>query len=229
MRSDQGSSRLVRLLGAWTPQPADPHDADLAARLAQWISAFDAIGLKAAHEAVRTRAAEPVVALAARRRPSAQALRADVERVRGALVHAIAQPLSAQGDADLEAGFAPFHRRHQDLQRQMEQMIRPLREHVRLAVSRGSARLRQLATLDAALEHVITPREQALLPGVATRLSRRYEQLRRGHGAQDGDQAAWLAGFAETWRQALRAELDLRLEPVAGLVDALTDDSRHPT
>jgi hypothetical protein len=95
----------------------------------------------------------------------------------------------------------------------MEQMIRPLREHVREALSVASTGLHKLAALDAALDGVLAPREQAVMPTTATLLQRRFGQLRKA-----GEP---IEAFEKDWRQALLAEVDLRLEPVLGLVDAL--------
>jgi hypothetical protein len=121
-------------------------------------------------------------------------------------------------------------------------MVGALRDHVRQSVARVSARLRQLAVLDASLEELMAAREQALLPTTALLLERRFLQLRAAHrqvneiteeaGALDsglrgndgGGRPGWLATFANDWRNALLAELELRLEPVAGLVDALRNE-----
>jgi len=46
----------------------------------------------------------------------------------------------------------------------------------------------------------------------------------RSSRGNDGGRPGWLASFATDWRNALLAELDLRLEPVAGLVDALRNE-----
>jgi hypothetical protein len=98
----------------------------------------------------------------------------------------------------------------------MEQAIASLRDRVRQTLSRVSPRLRQLAALDAVLEQVIAPREQVLLPTASTLMARRFGQLRATEGGLDG--------FANDWREALLSELDLRLEPVAGLADALRNE-----
>lgn len=229
---------------------------DFAERLSLWLNAFDAINLQAAHRTIASTAATSVTSLAGKI-PRPGALAEDLRRVRATLAKAIAQdpagiapaasPIrlptppgasaalveairAASPEAD---SYAPWQQRHLELQRRMEQLITPLRDHVRQAVAQGSARLRQLATLDAAMEQVLARREQALLPGVAELLQRRFEQLRAAHrqavaDAGEPDDAAcwrqpggWLDTFAKEWRQALLAELDLRLEPVAGLVDAL--------
>jgi hypothetical protein len=238
LRSSFTSSTLVRLLGDWTPAETQPSGMDVAERLSLWVNAFDAIRLQAAQQAIAQ--------LGPRGRgPRAQALAEDVQRVRSAMAKAIAQepgPVveTALTPADLrrlaraaarpvdeaaaDASYAPWRQRHLELQRQMELMLPPLREHVRHALGQGPARLRQLAALDALLEQVIGPREQKLLPGSVERMERRFGQLRaEGQGEDPAtwrQPGGWLERFAHEWRQLLAAELDLRLQPVLGLVEA---------
>ena len=211
----------MRLLGTPAGSAVEPAAADFAERMSLWFNAFDAIRLQAVHQAVRG------VAPAAARAPAAssRSLDDDLYRVRSVLARAIAQdplPASAAADAD----YAPFQQRHAELQRQMTLMIPPLRDHVRQAVSRVSPRLRQLALLDAALQEMLADREQALWPTAAGLLQRRFDALRTAP-ATDGDAAGddWLARFRQEWHEALRAELDLRLAPVAGLLAALRNES----
>jgi hypothetical protein len=236
LRSTFSSSRLVRLLRDSVPADAQASGLDVAERLGLWVNAFDAIGLQSAHQSIRTlRTAAPASAAA---RPIASGSMAeDVQRVRATLANAVARA-AASAAASADGGVAAYRQRHLELQRQMEQMIGPLRDHVRQALAQASGRLRQLAALDAVFEQVLSRREQALLPGVAALLERRFEQLRAGHeerlaaGAAEDDAAAasddWREVFAREWRQALLAELDLRLEPVAGLVEALSNESKNP-
>lgn len=212
MHSTFAASRLVRLLGAWTPVQRDAGGMDLAERAGLWFSAFDAIRLQAVLQSIRAAQARPQEG----RVVDAHALAAEVQRVRATLAQAIAQDLP---DAATAADFTAFHRRHLELQRLMEMAIAPLRDHVRQAVARASGRLRQLAALDEAMEQVLAAREQALLPTAAALLERRFLQLRTG--ADEG----WLQVFQADWRQALLGELDLRLQPVTGLLDALVHDT----
>lgn len=238
MRSTFSSSRLVRLLGGWSP--AEPPDSglDFAEQLSLWLNAFDAIGLQAAHQSIRgIRTAAPA-ARQGETQAGAQALDEDLQRVRAALAHAIAQdpqalPGVARGaleqprtGAAADPDPAAWHQRHLHLQRQMEQLIGPLRDHVRQALSRRSPRLRQLAALDAVFEQMLAAREEAVLPTVATLTKRRLEQQRRA-GREGGD-PAWPQDAAREWRQALLAEVDLRLEPVAGLIAALRHEQSIP-
>lgn len=246
MHSDFSSSRLVRLLGAWAPVAPAP-GMDFAERLGLWLNAFDAIKLQSALQALRVVPAAPA-------RPSklpAKALQEQLQRVRAALAHAIAQdPVALSGADPKDPGYVPFQRRHGELQRHMEQMLVPLREQVRQALAQGSPRQRQLAALDAVMLEVLAPREQQFLAGLPALLARRFEQRRQAHRdapgaaqavlaldahaplpdeATDGGapQALALQAFADDWRQALLAELDLRLEPVVGLLAALNNEVNH--
>lgn len=219
MRAPAAGSPLVRLLGEWFPTDAASSGMDFAERLSLWLGAFDAIGLQATHQAVRAMQA-PAPAQPAGRSALRVAPAQDLQRVRGLLARAIAQPLARPDEGD--GGFVPYAERHADLQRQMELAIPPLRAHVREEASRHSARMRQLAALDAAMEQVLAPRGQALLATLPALLKRRFGQLRASAaGDEDKD---WLQAFDREWRQALLAELDIRLAPVAGLVEAAADE-----
>jgi hypothetical protein len=213
LRSHFGSSRLVRTLDAWTPVDAEASGMDFAERLSLWVNAFDAIGLQSAQQSIRA-IRTPAPGQPRDARPAAAAaLAEDVQRARAALAKAIARELDAPPE-----GYAPWRQRHLDLQRQVEMMLGPLRDHVRQALSRASTRLRQLAALDALMVQMVGPREQALLPTATHLMERRFEQLRLEQA--DG----WLEAFAADWRGALLAELDLRLEPVNGMVEAMAQE-----
>jgi hypothetical protein len=200
---------------------------DFAERMSLWFNAFDAIRLQGLHQSVRGIDAPA----SGRPRPGSPA--EDFERVRGTLAAAITR---AADDAD-DVRYVVYQRMHQDLQRRMEMMIGPLREHLRQAAGHVSPRLHQLAALDAGFEELLAPREQALLATATALLERRFEQLRRAHrdaveaaGADDDPSlwrrpGGWLHTFENDWRQALLAELELRLEPAAGLLDALSNES----
>lgn len=196
---------------------------DVAERLSLWVSAFEAIRLQAAQQAIAgirsaatpERDAPPV---------THAALAEDVRRVRSVLAKAIAQPV----DVD-EIGFVGYRRRQHELQRQMELLVGPLRDHVRQSLARLSPQLRQLAALDAVMEELLASRAHALLPMTVRLAERRFAQLQPSTDSDsDGDggtgDTAWRADFETEWRQALHAELDLRLEPVMGLVEALGNE-----
>jgi hypothetical protein len=220
---------------------------DFAERLSQWLDVSDAITLHAAHQSIQPAARKTSVA----RPDPTSALEAECQRVRTALVKAItasgvAPPardsrdrgLLPQTDAapEADAGFAPYQQRYLDLQRQMALRIETLRGHVRQAASRASSRLAQLATMDAVLEQMFAAREQKLMGTVPVVLERRFEQLRTAHQLemdarqQPDDLAAWRQPggwqhrFGKELEAALLAELDVRLQPVTGMLEALSNE-----
>ena len=177
---------------------------DFAERMSLWVDAFAAVHLQAAQQSVRSLAAAPARVAA----PSAPALFADVQRVRAALAHAIAREVTH----DDGPRFAAYRQRHLELQHQMELMVVPLRDHVRQALVRGSPRLRQLVALDATFDEVLARREQALLPATAALVERRFGEME-------------LPAFEQHWRDVLLAEVELRLQRITGLVEAVAAET----
>lgn len=210
------TSRFARVLaGGMAPDAREP-GMDFAERMALWFSAFDAIRLQGVHQSVRSALATAPRKPARHADAAARALDEDLQRVRSALAAAIAQHTVLDDEAaEATPAFAPYQQRHVDLQRRMDMLVAPLREHARQAAGRASPRLRQLAALDATLEAMLAQRQQALLATTAQLLQQRFKQL-RSEGAAD-----WRSAFEHHWREALAAEAGLRLEPVAGLVEAL--------
>lgn len=232
LRSHLASSALVRILAQWTiaSDAGAQAGTDVVERLSQWVSAFDAIELHAAQQSIRaiTQKAKPPPAAKGSPRRALPDLAADFDRARMTLVRAI----SLDAAMPNEFTYAPYKRRHFELQRQMDQLIGVVRDHAREVLHGASAALRQLATLDAAMQKVTAPREQALFPKVPALLERRFEQLRKAHlktsqaSTQHDDPTTWrqpgrwLHAFENDWRQTLFAELQARLEPAAALIEA---------
>jgi hypothetical protein len=209
LRSHFNRSALVRQLAGWLPAPVDDHRQDLAERLGGWLNVADAIALHSAHQTlplVSTRRADTAKGAA-----DAQAA---VRQLRATLSQAIATPPRAPVDpADIE--FALHHQRCLDQQRRMEMAVDALRGHLRQTLAATSPRLAQLAALDATLEKMLGGREQKLLAGVPAFLKARFEQLRQTHPD------SWPSLFEQDLQQTLLAELDLRLQPLVGMTEAL--------
>lgn len=251
MRRNFSSSGLVRLLGEWGHVDGAASGADFAERLSPWLGPFHATTLHAAHQSIKTLAAGPQTPQA--QHTTATTLADEVQRVHAALVKGFTespvtptygkradqrwgQPAVVEAVAEAEAEYAPHHRRYLDQQRQMELKIEALRGHVRQVMSRVSTPLKQLAALDATMEHMLVAREQKLLATVPAFLERRFEQLRQAHqqtladaGAEDNPALwrqpnGWLAIFGRDLQALLLAELNVRIEPVTGLMEALSND-----
>lgn len=199
----------MRQLAGYLPTPTEAPRRDLAERLGEWLDVRGAIALHATHQAL------PAAALP--RRPSrtdAAPLRAGLRGLRATLQHGIAAPPRQPIGAD-DSHFGPIHQRYLDQQRRMETGIGAFRAHVRQALAAASPRLARLAALDATLDQLIGGREQRLLSGVPAFLKTRFEQLRQTQPD------TWPEVFEQELRQALLAELDLRLQPVTGMIEAL--------
>ncbi len=215
----QHRSPLVRQLAAWQPDSdgAEPPRADVAERLGQWLNVADAIALSALHQTL------PRVKLRPRTRgealPPPAELQADLQRVRQALERAI-----VRHDSDLcEHEFALVHQHVLDLQRHMDMRIDALRDHVRHTLSAVSLPLAQLAALDQALQPLLGGREQHLLSTLPVHLKNRYARVRPAAdaaGAADAPPPSVSHTLTAELHAMLRAELELRLQPVQALVDA---------
>jgi hypothetical protein len=181
--------------------------------LAQWLGWTEAIALAAS-----LNTASP----AATRAPGPAALQREFERVSDTLRRAIAgddaapQPARRGRLAEpvaADEGFAPHRQRYAELQQTMESAIAALRAQARAAVARQSPRL---AAVDAVMEDMIATHEQRLLARLPTLLETHFERLRRAH-----DDRAWMPRFQADLQQLATAELQLRLQPVQGLIDSL--------
>ena len=210
MRSQFNRSALVRQLASWLPAPEEPSRQDLAERLGAWLNVADAIALASAHQTLPT--------LTSSRRTASQRKslgdpKADLDRVRGTLAQAIATPPHPPTAAS-DTEFAPHNQRYLDHQRRMEMAIDALRGHVRQVLAATSPQLAQLAAMDAMLDQMLGGREQRVLNGVPAIVKARFTQLRQSQPD------TWPTPFEQDLQQVLLAELDLRLQPVMGMVDA---------
>lgn len=246
-RTNFNSSRLVRFLGDLDIADIPESKQSFAERLSLWLDVTDAIALSAA---LKPRAAGELVS------PSGMgsAVHEEFARVRAALVDSIGSddlqnagnarirfPLPTAGASnDSAADFSPYHRYYLAHQREMDTRIGPLRTNVRAALVGRSPAISQLAALDAVMEEAFRARERNLLSTVPLLLEKRFEHLRRAHQASlvetqlpDDTQlwirpGGWLAVFCKDMQNALLAELELRLQPIAGLLDALGNEvTRH--
>ena len=101
----------------------------------------------------------------------------------------------------------------------------------------ASPRLARLAALDEVFEQALGGREQqglAALPGLLTRRATALSAALPDEDGEAGDATwpprGWRGQLWAELQQALQAELDLRLQPLLGLLDALQHEaeSRGP-
>lgn len=218
----------MRQLARWLPPGADAPRQDVAERLGQWLNVKETIAL----HTVQASVAAAGVAATRRARPAdagglhAQLL-AELQRVRSVLGQSITtrDPGHKPDPNDLDTEFAFFHQRLNDQQRRMELSVDALRGHVRQQLAQSTPAHAQLAVLDQQMEQLFGGREQRLLGQLPAFLKTRYQALRRAAAAASTPDSppdlAWLRRFETEFEQALLAELDLRLQPVTGLIESL--------
>ena len=220
------SSRLIRVLGDLVLLETAAPGAAFAERLGLWVAYTDAITLCAVQSAGP--AAAP-----ARPRGTVPAVAEAFASVRAGLEAAI-----TRAGATLPAGmdYEPYRRHYVAQQRDMELKVGPLRELLREALAQATPELRQLAALDAAFDGILVEREAKLLSALPLLLKKRFTHLYKVHQqqldpAQPDDNAAlwlqagaWLARFFQELQTVLLAELDLRLQPALGLLEAFENE-----
>lgn len=231
---------LVRLLARLTdasfsePRQSSPN------QLSQWLGWADAIALSAALKGC------PPSMPAGAHTPG-EAGQSEFARVRTALQQAIAghdkSAAARQGERMRAAArrdpkappavveYASYRRRYVSLQQSMENNIAALRGRLRAMLASRSPDAARLAVVDAAMEQALAERELSHLARIPVLLEVHFVRLREaeqaaladpsaGHG-QPVARGAWLRAFNQDMQRVLLAELDLRLQPVEGLVAAL--------
>ncbi|MGX7000134.1 DUF3348 domain-containing protein [Caballeronia sp. KNU42] len=229
---------LIRLLARLADVEVTESRQSLSDRLSQWLHWTDAIALS-------TALGGHVPALAPGAQAPVSAEEADCARVRGTLVHAIAggaptaarrhqgARTSAHGvSMDAAVDYAAFRQIYLSMQQTMETGIGNLRSRLRAKLSAGTPGMSRLAEVDAVMERALSPRERSLLATVPGLLGGHFERLRKAGretlaDAQAPEDAptvtpgAWLNVFRKDMQSVLLAELDLRFQPVEGLLAAL--------
>ncbi|CAB3625244.1 hypothetical protein CEY09_00660 [Achromobacter marplatensis] len=152
--------------------------------------------------------------------------------------------------AEAEADYSNFRQRYQSLQHTMETSVGNLRSRLRGMVAAKNGEMTRLAVVDAIMDRALLPKERALLGVIPKLLGGHFDRLRLAEAAalaeasadtqtEDGAGAeaegatapepapvsitpgAWLDVFRKDMRSVLLAELDVRLQPVEGLLAAL--------
>ncbi|SAK46051.1 hypothetical protein AWB75_00877 [Caballeronia catudaia] len=227
----QGSKRtafsgpaLVRLLAHFADLDVHEPAQSLSDRLSQWLGWTDAIALSTAL------ASDPPAVSGAR--SVARNVEEECVRVRTSLAGALAredaaahrrhraaaQPVTDQPAAD----YADYRQRYVSLQQAMDTDIGALRTRLRSTLAARSPDMARLAVVDAVMEQALSARERSLLAHVPALLGKHFERLKRAHAAAEATPPnAWLEVFRKDLQSVLLAELDVRFQPIEGLLAAL--------
>lgn len=153
-----------------------------------------------------------------------------------------------------KTAFEPYRRFYAAHQRQMETSLQTLRSQVRGQLAKSTGASQQLAALDAAFENILSEREAVLLAKVAKLHEKRFAQAVKTHLKRQAETAnlatvedaepvsslataiqstatpshspaVWLLPLRQAMRSALLAELDTRMQPTLGLLEAFTQEN----
>jgi hypothetical protein len=220
---------------------------DFAERLGLWLGVFDGITLHAAHQSIKTL---DEVKLSDAPLARSFVLEEEFHRVRTALVKAITASsaslasekrvrnpvIQPEGATATDYGYAPYRQRYLDQQRQMALKIDALRVHVRQTIAKASPQLAQLASFDTVMDQLLGGREKKLLATVPVLLERRFGHLHKTHqlalatALQQDDPAlctqpgGWQDVFGKDLQEVMLAELEVRMQPVVGLIEAFSNE-----
>lgn len=209
-RTDFSGPGLIRLLAQLHEIDVRESGQTFADRLSQWLGWADAISLSAALDGSPAAAASRVTT-------PTRAEEAQCARVRSALASAIAEDMRS-APAEMTPDFAPCRRRYVARQQAMHTSIAALRGRLRDTLAARSPAMARLASMDAVMEQVLGAHEQRLLATVPALLEKHFKRL--PPSAQAAPDA-----FGRDMHSVLLAELDIRLQPVEGLLAALRS---HP-
>jgi hypothetical protein len=228
---------FIRLLARLADVEVTQSNQSLSDRLSQWLDWNQAIALSTALDGKPSRVPDDAAA-------TVGVANDDYVRVRSSLVKAIAGDLESTGGTQRQADhdstmegtaneavdYTIFRQRYLARQRAMQSATGNLRGRLRDMVARLSVDMARLAEVDAAMELALSPREQRLLAAVPALLGNHFECLRQaGQAALANPQVPLSAATAGTWLDVFRkdmqsvllAELDVRFQPVEGLLEVL--------
>ncbi|WP_321797877.1 DUF3348 domain-containing protein [Caballeronia sp. J97] len=215
---------LVRLLAHFADLDVHEPAQSLADRLSQWLGWTDAIALSTAL------ATDPAAVSGARSAP--RDVEEECARVRASLAGAFAREEAAArrrhrapaqpSPDDSPADYADYRQRYVSLQQAMESDIGALRTRLRSLLATRSPDMARLAVVDAVMEQALSARERSLLANVPALLGKHFERLKSARAsAETAASDAWLEVFRKDLQSVLLAELDVRFQPIEGLLAAL--------
>lgn len=248
-RKNFHNSNFIRVLSDLALVEAFEPGVAFAEKLGAWLSLDDAITLHAVHVTGSTTplsrsGATGTITLNeefTRLRTRLGKLDAPTESTRLSSTRRNAPSTPSDEPLDLATSHDPYRRYYLAQQREMEASIHPFRVKVREVLASTSPTLAKLAALDAVFDSSLCDRERKLFSRVSSLLEKRFKQLHQTHqqalaGTPEADNPVlgmnardWLAHFWQEFQAVILAELDARLEPTLGLIEALNHEmTQHP-
>lgn len=133
------------------------------------------------------------------------------------------------------AAYAPFGKFYTSCQWKLERNVRQLRARIGEAVSHTSPRLARLRSLDSGLDKVFGSHARDLFAIAPRLLEKQFGALFDAHRKERRNaptiseiakwmtEDGWIALFCNEMRTLLLDELDIRLQPVSGMIEAFAN------
>ncbi|MBL7252213.1 DUF3348 family protein [Alloalcanivorax sp. C16-2] len=237
-RASYPGGRLARLLAELHLLDGQP-DGDVAERLARLFDLSDTVALDTANA---HRATGPFHAS----ERDYRRLGEDLAKVRDKLLAGLTRAFEPEqlgtrnGLPAPQADYEPYQKFYVARQRQLTAGLQPVRVRLRGALADCGPGAARLAELDAVFDATLTAWTRRCFGAVPKLLARRFEALKPDgqrslldNDADDPDAwmapGGWLHRFCQEMQLLLLAELEARLEPPLGLLDALHNEVRDRT
>lgn len=217
-------THLVRILSELAAADVMPSHRQFVARLGRYVSIHDSITLSGVLVA-------PVAADFQPEPVSAAEVSELFRRARRDLVVAIVQgfapgariPVPVMPEvnlSDLQAAYEPWQRFYAAHQRELDAGVQRLQAQVRDRVGWMSAELARLVALDRVMGGILAAPARQLMGVTPRLLQRRFELLYGEAQADGGDPVGWHEAFCRELQGVLLAEVEVRLLPIVGLIEA---------
>lgn len=233
LRAPVGGPAFVRQLARLTDAYVPPSQTSLPDRLSQWLDWTQAIALSTALDSRPTDGCTGPRAMTSQEDECAQLRASLAEAITGEPAFA---PASPDGETAAPPDYAVLRQRYLTLQRRIQAYTGRLRGQLRDRLAEISPEMARLAQVDAVMEQALSPREHGLMSLVPALLGEHFERLGQAEepasdnaGAtteRPATRGAWLDAFRKDMQSMLLAELDVRFQPVEGLLAALRSSQR---
>ena len=242
---------MVRFLSGLAVADIQISHKHFAQRLGRLIDLSDSVRLSSAHSHIATMGFEPTT-------DSSKAVTEEFLRQRTSIVQSLASsfmpgatnariklpPPSADASLDEARAYQPYKNFYTAQQRDIDIKIQRLQSHVREAVSGLSPELAQLAALDMVLADTLALHARKFFSAIPKLLGKRHNHLRKEYLAAvsdikhgDSTSAQERERFGGELHQQLCAEMqglllaevEARLLPALGIIEALNTDADKNT
>jgi hypothetical protein len=238
--SSLNSSRLVRHLSDLAAPGVDVARGQFAQRLSRLIDFSDSIKLSAVHARLGTTPFEPSGQSGAaiqegflrRRQSLAQSIARSFTPGASPMRSRLPQPEAGPAEDDT-AAFDPYLKFYKAQQRHLDFTIQGIQDDVRREVAGLAPGLDELVTMDTALGNTLVSHARKYFAAIPGLLGRRFalllQQYRQASSDEQHRQTLWLqlhTQFCTDMQESLLAELEARLLPSQGLIEAIEDHQK---